>query len=62
MATSHSQKDKKQSGHDPAAGEKGVSQEVVGAGKDKDPNNFANNPDRASAAGTKGGMNSRKNG
>ncbi|MFH5924215.1 KGG domain-containing protein [Roseomonas xinghualingensis] len=62
MATSHSQ-DKKQSGsQDPAAGKKGVSQETVGAGKDKDPNNFANNPDRASAAGTKGGMNSHKNG
>jgi general stress protein YciG len=63
MATSHSQShDKKQSGsQDAAAGKKGVSQETVGSGKENDPNNFANNPDRASAAGTKGGMNSHKN-
>jgi len=43
-----------------AAGKKGVSQEQVGSGKDKDPNNFANNPERASAAGKKGGHQSHK--
>ena len=36
--------------------QKGVSQDQVGAGKDKDPNNFANDKDRASAAGKKGGQ------
>ncbi len=41
-------------------GEKGVSQEQVGSGKDKDPNNFANNPERAAAAGRKGGHESHK--
>ena len=41
-----------------ASGEKGVSQEQVGSGKDKDPNNFANNKERASAAGKKGGHSS----
>jgi general stress protein YciG len=39
-----------------AEGQKGVSQDTVGAGKDKDPNNFANNPDRAAEAGRKGGQ------
>ena len=38
-----------------AAGTKGVTQEQVGSGKDKDPNNFANDKARASAAGKKGG-------
>ena len=38
-----------------AEGQKGVTQEQVGSGKDKDPNNFANDPERASAAGRKGG-------
>ncbi|MDP3416700.1 KGG domain-containing protein [Falsiroseomonas sp.] len=38
-----------------AEGQKGVSQDTVGAGKDKDPNNFANNPARAAEAGRKGG-------
>jgi uncharacterized protein len=38
-----------------AKGEKGVTQEQVGSGKDKDPNNFANNPERAAEAGRKGG-------
>ncbi|MGK7862586.1 KGG domain-containing protein [Falsiroseomonas sp. E2-1-a4] len=42
-----------------AEGQKGVSQETVGAGKDKDPNNFANDPERAAEAGRKGGQ-SRK--
>jgi general stress protein YciG len=46
---------------DAAAGQKGVSQDQVGGGKDKDPNNFANNPERASAAGHKGGKQSHKN-
>ena len=43
-----------------AEGQKGVSQEQVGSGKDKDPNNFANDPERASAAGRKGGHQSHK--
>jgi len=41
-------------------GQKGVTQEQVGSGKDKDPNNFANNPERAGAAGRKGGHESHK--
>lgn len=45
-----------------AEGQKGVSQEQVGSGKDKDPNNFANDPERASAAGRKGGHQSHKRG
>jgi general stress protein YciG len=45
---------------DKAAGEKGVTQEQVGSGKKNDPNNFANNPERASAAGRKGGQESHK--
>jgi len=45
-----------------ASGQKNVSQEQVGSGKEKDPNNFANNPERAAAAGRKGGHNSHKNG
>ena len=45
---------------DKAAGEKGVTQEQVGSGKKNDPNNFANNPERASAAGRKGGHGSHK--
>ena len=36
-------------------GKKGVSQETVGSGKDKDPNNFANDKERAAASGKKGG-------
>ncbi len=40
------------------AGKKGVSQETVASGKDKDPNNFANDKARASAAGKKGGHSS----
>ncbi|WP_426955283.1 KGG domain-containing protein [Muricoccus radiodurans] len=60
MASSGSQKGGSK-GSEQAAGEKGVSQETVGAGKDKDPNNFANNPERAAAAGRKGGHNSHKN-
>jgi general stress protein YciG len=45
---------------DKAKGEQGVTQEQVGSGKDKDPNNFANNPERAAAAGRKGGHESHK--
>jgi general stress protein YciG len=45
---------------DKVEGQKGVSQEQVGSGKDKDPINFANNPERASAAGRKGGHESHK--
>jgi general stress protein YciG len=41
-----------------AAGQKGVSQEQVGSGKRNDPNNFANNSERAAAAGRKGGKQS----
>jgi general stress protein YciG len=39
-----------------AEGHKGVSQDTVGSGKDKDPNNFANDPQRAAEAGRKGGQ------
>jgi len=49
----------KPSKDDKAAGEKGVTRETVGAGKGKDPNNFANDPERAAEAGRKGGQ-SRK--
>jgi general stress protein YciG len=41
--------------HHGAEGKKGVPQETVGAGKAKDPNNFANDPERAREAGRKGG-------
>jgi general stress protein YciG len=41
--------------HHGAEGVKGVDQETVGAGKEKDPNNFANDPERAREAGKKGG-------
>jgi general stress protein YciG len=50
--TSHSEKK--------VEGQKGVTQEQVGSGKEHDPNNFANNPERASAAGRKGGHESHK--
>ena len=43
-----------------AGGQKGVTQEQVGSGKEHDPNNFANNPDRAAAAGREGGHESHK--
>ena len=43
-----------------AAGQKGVTQEQVGGGKENDPNNFAKNPERAAAAGRKGGQQSHK--
>jgi len=46
---------------DKSKGQKGVTQEQVGSGKDKDPNNFANNPERAAEAGRKGGHESHKN-
>jgi general stress protein YciG len=41
-------------------GQKGVTQEQVGSGKEHDPNNFANNPERTPAAGRKGGHESHK--
>jgi general stress protein YciG len=47
---------------DKATGQKGVTQEQVGSGKEHDPNNFANNPERAAAAGRKGGQHSHDNG
>jgi len=48
-----------QAGHSASAkGQKGVSQEQVGSGKEHDPNNFANDPARAAAAGRKGGQHS----
>ena len=43
-----------------ASGQKGVSHEQVGSGKEHDPNNFANDPERARAAGRKGGHESHK--
>jgi hypothetical protein len=43
-----------------ASGQKGVSREQVGSGKESDPNNFANDKARASAAGRKGGHQSHK--
>jgi hypothetical protein len=46
--------------HATAEGKKGVPQETVGSGKEHDPNNFANNPERAAEAGRKGGHSSRK--
>ena len=39
-----------------AEGKKGVPQETVGSGKQNDPNNFANDPQRAAEAGRKGGQ------
>jgi general stress protein YciG len=45
-----------------AAGQKGTTQGQVGSGKERDPNNFANNPDRAAAAGQKGGQHSHDRG
>jgi general stress protein YciG len=48
-------------GHASAQGKKGVSQETVGSGKERDPNNFANDPARAAEAGRKGGHSSHKN-
>lgn len=47
--------------HGAAEGKKGVSQETVGSGKAHDPNNFANNRERAAEAGRKGGQQSHKN-
>jgi general stress protein YciG len=62
MATEHrtSHEHEKSGKGQSASGTKGVSQEQVGSGKDKDPNNFANNPARAAAAGRKGGHDSHK--
>ena len=55
QSQTHKQDNKHGGGHDAAEGKKGVAQETVGSGKEHDPNNFANNPDRAAAAGRKGG-------
>jgi general stress protein YciG len=43
-----------------ASGQKGVTQEQVGSGRKNDPNNFANDPERAAEAGRKGGQQSHK--
>ena len=59
MATKNEHADKAQS-EKGASGQKGVSQEQVGSGKEHDPNNFANDPERARAAGRKGGHESHK--
>jgi general stress protein YciG len=54
-------KDEQSSGSDKeAAGQKEVTQEQVGSGKKNDPNNFANKPERAAAAGRKGSHQSHK--
>lgn len=56
---SHSKSDSKHGKqHASAEGQKGVSQAQVGSGKEHDPNNFANNRERASAAGKEGGRKS----
>jgi general stress protein YciG len=55
MATNKNAHDEPAKDTKSAAGQKGVTQEQVGSGKDKDPNNFANDKERASAAGKKGG-------
>jgi general stress protein YciG len=56
----HSSGHKKESSHgsSSAAGQKHVTQEQVGSGKEHDPNNFANDPKRAAEAGRKGGHHS----
>ncbi|MBU8539137.1 KGG domain-containing protein [Falsiroseomonas tokyonensis] len=55
MANQQGSQDKSGGKHS-AEGQKGVSQDTVGSGKDKDPNNFANDPERAAEAGRKGGQ------
>ncbi len=59
MANTHNESGQhsKTSKHD-GAGQKGVTQDQVGSGKEHDPNNFANNPERAAEAGRKGGQHS----
>jgi general stress protein YciG len=57
----HQQDAKHSGGHASAEGKKGVSQETVGSGKERDPNNFANDPARAAEAGRKGSQSSHKN-
>jgi general stress protein YciG len=53
---------KETSDHDDkkTSGKKGVTQDQVGSGKKSDPNNFANDPERAAEAGRKGGHQSHK--
>jgi general stress protein YciG len=58
---SHQQDAKRSAGHTSGEGKKGVSQETGGSGKERDPNNFANDPARAAEAGRKGGRSSHKN-
>jgi general stress protein YciG len=58
--TAHSTHTEHSTHKEKADGKKGVTREQVGGGKDDDPNNFANNPDRAAAAGRKGGEHSHK--
>ena len=57
---SHSKDEAAKGEHESASaeGKKGVTQEQVGSGKENDPNNFANDKERASAAGKKGGHSS----
>ncbi|WP_270934037.1 KGG domain-containing protein [Falsiroseomonas oryzae] len=64
MAETDNRKEGGHSGgqHDSAEGVKGVEPETVGAGKEKDPNNFANDPERAREAGRKGGEARREKG
>ena len=62
MATKHDDHGKPAQDKHAAEGQKGVTQEQVGSGKEHDPNNFANNPERASAAGKKGGQHSHDRG
>jgi general stress protein YciG len=57
---SHKQEGKLGRRHASPEGEKGVSQETVGSGKQHDPNNFANDRARAAEAGRKGGQHSHK--
>nr|WP_294552803.1 KGG domain-containing protein [uncultured Rhodopila sp.] len=54
------QKRSSASDEDKAAGQKGVTQEQVGSGKERDPNSFVDNPERAAEAGRKGGKQSHQ--
>jgi general stress protein YciG len=62
MANSHSDSSQHAKPGQPAKTaaewQKGVTQDQVGSGKEHDPNNFANNRERAAAAGQKGGQHS----
>ncbi len=54
----HQADDHRRSSSHAEEGQKGVTQEQVGSGKAHDPNNFANDRERAAAAGRKGGQHS----